>query len=99
MAMRSARRATAVAILLILFLAPGAAQAAPVSWAWVSEISAETFLTKVWSLLTFWRADDGSAVSKNGGMSDPAGEPPPPGSSNSCDQGGMVDPAGDPCNG
>ena len=100
-AMRSAKRGTVVMILLLLLLVPGVAQAGTWSWNW-SEIGAETFLNKVWSLLVFWRDNSGSdAASKDGdsgGSMDPAGQPPPP-SSNSCDTGGSMDPAGGPCNG
>ena len=96
--MRSARRGTAVMILLLLLLAPGVAQAGTWSQAW-SEISAETLFNKLWNLLTFWGDNSGSDATKNGGTADPAGQPTPPSSSSPCDQGGMVDPAGEPCNG
>jgi hypothetical protein len=97
--MRSAVRRMVGMILLVVLLAPGVVQARPVSgsWDWASKISVETFLNKVWSLLTFWRGSD--VTSKSGGMLDPAGQPPPPGEAGStCDNGGMLDPAGNPCN-
>ena len=99
--MCSAARRVAGMILLVALLAPGFVQARPVSgsWDWTSKISAETFLDKVWSLLAFWRGSD--AMSKSGGMLDPAGQQPPPPSQagSTCDNGGMLDPAGNPCNG
>lgn len=99
-AMRSARRATAVMVLLTLLLAPGVAQAGTLVWSWerATEIIPESFLNKVWSLLAFWRGSD--AASKDGdtgGSMDPAGQPAPPSASSACDSGGSLDPAGEPC--
>lgn len=98
--MRSAVRRVVGMILLIALLAPGFVQARPVSgsWDWASKISAEIFLSKVWSLLAFWRGSD--VTSKSGGMLDPSGQPPPPPSEegSTCDNGGMLDPSGNPCN-
>jgi hypothetical protein len=98
--MCSAVRRVAGMILLIALLAPGFVQARPVSgsWDWASKISAETFLSKVWSLLAFWRGSD--VTSKNGSGLDPAGQPPPPGTAGICDNGengdngSGLDPAG-----
>jgi len=67
------------------------------TWSWdrAGEILSETFLSKVWNLLAFWRADSGSdVVSKTGGVLDPAGQPPPPSPAGACDNGGVLDPAG-----
>ncbi|HEY7214410.1 MAG TPA: hypothetical protein VIC28_07255 [Thermoanaerobaculia bacterium] len=100
--MRSAVRKTAGMILLILLLAPGFVQARPLSGSWdlTGKISAETFFSKVWYLLAFWRADSGpAAASKTGGVLDPAGQPPPPSAAGACDNGGVLDPAGNPCHG
>jgi hypothetical protein len=87
---------------MMVFLAPGAVQARTLDWSWdgTGEIGAKAFFSKVWNLLVFWRDNSGPAVTaKHGGTADPAGQPPPPSSSSSCDNGGTADPAGDPCTG
>jgi hypothetical protein len=96
--MRSTVRRTAVGILLIVILAPGLLQAGT-PWDRVSVSGSEVFLNKVWSLLAvWWQSGDSGAVSKNGSGLDPAGQPPPGGtsgeSSQSADNGCGLDPAG-----
>jgi len=98
--MRSALCRMMVIVLLVSFLAPGLVQARPpaVERNQVSLSDPVSLFTKVWDLLaSLWRDSGSDAVSKSGGLLDPAGQPQPSGSPVSCDNGGTLDPAGN-CN-
>ncbi len=81
--MRSVLRRTMVAVLLMVFLAPGLLQARTSgrAWAWAEtdgSASEVGFLRAAWNLLAaLWESKgvDASSVVKTGGTADPAGSP------------------------
>lgn len=96
--MRSRVRSITMILLLTILLAPGLlhARTAPAGHRAQASVSLPTLdlrvfntFSSVWNLLT--------NMMKTGGQMDPAGSPPPSGSStSSADTGGQLDPAGTP---